>query len=443
MKRFLQSQKMKTTLLDSIRMSSKNSAEFFKLIDQLIDQKNDSNILDEFAGWFGVSTKQIKGPSRKKAIVEVRDLVAYILRQYAGLSYPVIGRILGDRDHTTIMHAYSKIERRLKNNGDFEEKFRDLILRAEETKVIKEKRDDEVSAGFSKLKESVKESQTYCRKLTQRDCRKLTQREEDMYELYCSGFSLNEIGQSYYVTRERVRQIIRNSLSQKATNYLVENGIALDEDVLYSEAKKQNTKNRYPIKVKPAIKDKGSKKWSMFYISCKECGTTSVPHFKKGLCNKCGGRGVVGKERANLLGARGYKCDRCDISEKEAKIKYTKGLYISEEDDTVLCRKCFLEITSKKMWKYKKYEWSRFYPKCGSCGTTTTPHQAKGFCEECYPLPTKKQREEMIKKFGGHCQLCGISRDESLKKNDRDLYINANQRLLCRSCFNSREGKSG
>lgn len=444
-------------LLDSICMSAKKSAEFSELIDQLIDQKNYDNILDELAKWFGVSVEQIKGSNRKRAIVDVRDLVAYILRQYVGLSYPVIGRILGGRDHTTIMHAYSKIERRLKNDDDFKEKFPHLILQARETKTKKEKRDDveqppyptkqrdfvkEVSTTYSKFKESVKESQTYSRKLTQRDCRKLTQREEDMYELYCSGFSLNEIGQSYHVTRERVRQIIRKGLSQKATNYLVQNGVVLDEDILYSEAKKQNIQNRYPKKVKPSAKDKGPKKWSRFYIECQKCGTTSVPHFKKGLCNKCGGRSVIGKERATILERCGYKCDRCDISEKEAKIEHSKGLYISREDNTVLCRKCFLKKVSKKMGNYKKYEWSRFYPKCGGCGTTTVPHQAKGFCEECYSYPTKEQREKMIEKLGGHCQLCGMSRSESLERNDMDLYINAKQQLLCRSCFMSIRGNS-
>lgn len=51
----------------------------------------------------GVSFAEIVGPRRVKCFVDARSDVAFALRQ-VGWSYPRIGRLLGDRDHTTIMN---------------------------------------------------------------------------------------------------------------------------------------------------------------------------------------------------------------------------------------------------------------------------------------------------------------------------------------------------
>jgi chromosomal replication initiator protein len=34
----------------------------------------------------------------------------YVVRELTDMSYPAIGRVFGDRDHTTVMHAVSKVE---------------------------------------------------------------------------------------------------------------------------------------------------------------------------------------------------------------------------------------------------------------------------------------------------------------------------------------------
>ena len=40
----------------------------------------------------------------------------YLLREEVKCSYPNIGQELGGRDHTTAMHAYSKITQELESN---------------------------------------------------------------------------------------------------------------------------------------------------------------------------------------------------------------------------------------------------------------------------------------------------------------------------------------
>jgi len=50
----------------------------------------------------------------------------YLLREELNASFPSIGRKMGDKDHTTVMHAYKKISLELKNNENFKEEINTL-----------------------------------------------------------------------------------------------------------------------------------------------------------------------------------------------------------------------------------------------------------------------------------------------------------------------------
>jgi chromosomal replication initiator protein len=63
------------------------------------------------ARYTSVPQKELKSGSRKQATVFARAVAIYLARELAGASYQEIGRSLGDRDHTTIMHSYRKIDR--------------------------------------------------------------------------------------------------------------------------------------------------------------------------------------------------------------------------------------------------------------------------------------------------------------------------------------------
>ena len=56
------------------------------------------------------TSADILGPSRRRMHARPRQLVAYVLKNRPGyggmkISYPQVGRILGGRDHSTIIHA--------------------------------------------------------------------------------------------------------------------------------------------------------------------------------------------------------------------------------------------------------------------------------------------------------------------------------------------------
>jgi chromosomal replication initiator protein len=78
-----------------------------------------------------VPQKLLKSSSRRQSIVGARAIVVYLARQLSAASYDQIGRALGGRDHTTIMHSYKKIERQLSHDAATRETVAELcrILR--------------------------------------------------------------------------------------------------------------------------------------------------------------------------------------------------------------------------------------------------------------------------------------------------------------------------
>lgn len=59
--------------------------------------------------YFDLAVDDLLGKSREKRLAFPRQIIMYLLREEMKNSYPAIGSELGGRDHTTAMHAYTKI----------------------------------------------------------------------------------------------------------------------------------------------------------------------------------------------------------------------------------------------------------------------------------------------------------------------------------------------
>ncbi|MFH0854041.1 MAG: chromosomal replication initiator protein DnaA [bacterium] len=70
-------------------------------------------IVSEF---YNVNITDITGKCRKQEIVWPRQVVMFLLRTDLNASFPHIAQELGGRDHTTAMHAHTKIEMEIKIN---------------------------------------------------------------------------------------------------------------------------------------------------------------------------------------------------------------------------------------------------------------------------------------------------------------------------------------
>jgi len=70
-------------------------------------------IIEMTAEMFGFEVEQIIGGSRRRPLVDARQVAMYVTRNMTDLSFPDIGKEFGARDHTTVMHACRKIEGRM------------------------------------------------------------------------------------------------------------------------------------------------------------------------------------------------------------------------------------------------------------------------------------------------------------------------------------------
>jgi chromosomal replication initiator protein len=71
------------------------------------------HILAVTARYFGLTQAAITSKSRRTSLVQARNVVVHLARRLTDLSYTEIGRALGGRDHTTIMHADQRLAERL------------------------------------------------------------------------------------------------------------------------------------------------------------------------------------------------------------------------------------------------------------------------------------------------------------------------------------------
>ena len=78
-------------------------------------------ILDATAEQFNFSIEDLKGKSRRRPLVIARQMAMYVTRQLTDLSYPMIAKEFGGRDHTTVMHACDKISALMKERSQIYE----------------------------------------------------------------------------------------------------------------------------------------------------------------------------------------------------------------------------------------------------------------------------------------------------------------------------------
>ncbi len=82
-------------------------------------------LLEIVTMYYDVAMEELLGKSREKRLAFPRQVAMYLLREEAKCSYPTIGSHIGDRDHTTAMHACSKIAELIERD---EQLKRDLAL---------------------------------------------------------------------------------------------------------------------------------------------------------------------------------------------------------------------------------------------------------------------------------------------------------------------------
>ena len=85
-----------------------------------------SAILQVCAEHFKVPVQDIISKGRRAELVSARQVAMYLIRELTEHSYPEIGSFFSNRDHTTVIHAVSKVEKTLREDDEFMQHIRDI-----------------------------------------------------------------------------------------------------------------------------------------------------------------------------------------------------------------------------------------------------------------------------------------------------------------------------
>lgn len=70
--------------------------------------------------YLGVSLDELRSKRRQKGLVEARQVAMYLLHQNSQENLSNIGRLLGQRDHSTVIHGIRSIERTLPSDEELQ-----------------------------------------------------------------------------------------------------------------------------------------------------------------------------------------------------------------------------------------------------------------------------------------------------------------------------------
>jgi chromosomal replication initiator protein len=97
------------------------------------------DVLRAVAANFGVKISDLKGSRKTREISQPRQVAMYLIRKMTSASYPEIGRLLGGKDHSTIVKGAKKLKDQLDRDPELKERVRTVERTLVERESIQEK----------------------------------------------------------------------------------------------------------------------------------------------------------------------------------------------------------------------------------------------------------------------------------------------------------------
>lgn len=115
----------KTPIMETIRDCSALEVKTFFM----------SDTIRLVAKYYGISGLEIISERRSAPVVRARQVAMWICKNTTRHSLPAIGRAMGGRDHTTILHGLRKIDALLKTDDLLASQIAELFDRVAEAKA--------------------------------------------------------------------------------------------------------------------------------------------------------------------------------------------------------------------------------------------------------------------------------------------------------------------
>jgi len=359
---------------------------------------------------FGFTSDQIIQKNRKKDVALARMVVFYLARKCLSLSFPQIGGCVGGRDHTTVMHGCEKIEDRMKTDKTFSEFINKLEVSILDSlpydTSVQKTNHSEIYKSTSEIQKNVFTPEEMILSLRDLDDES-KERCEYIIKLREHGWALNAIGVRFGISRERVRQIIKQAIVYEIRKQLrrgkkvdIESYTKRREKELQDasnkarkeEKRERDNEKKDEKKRKERLRELRSKKWSKFYNKCGMCGTIKKPHRTNGYCIDCYSRSPEHRD----------SCKRSADRRKEETKKYLKDYYKRPE------------VVGKIKQRHDEMQYGG-------------------------------NRSKALKRDGNMCSICGMSQGDSMNQLGRELYVRhigsssdhslPNLATVCQRCF--------
>jgi len=93
-----------------------------------------SSIIGAVADYFTISPEDITSKKRDLKTARARHIVMYLMRQQNHCNLTEIGKVLGDRDHSTVIHGCEKISAEISADSQLSKSIEDIRLILKNTK---------------------------------------------------------------------------------------------------------------------------------------------------------------------------------------------------------------------------------------------------------------------------------------------------------------------
>ena len=84
------------------------------------------DILEHVCRHYEVTPNAVKSKSRKREVVIPRQLSMYLAKKYTNIPVSRIGKLIGSRDHSTVLHSISIMEEAIRNDKAFAREVKEI-----------------------------------------------------------------------------------------------------------------------------------------------------------------------------------------------------------------------------------------------------------------------------------------------------------------------------